>query len=139
MKSTLMILLFVLVGFSAFSQKVKMSDKAKDKYMKEEKTESESVDLNTIEVFQILSAEISPRGEGFLLKLQESTSEIPTRVSTLQFPELKMLTANKYMRESEVDLLNYLSENGWTLITINITNFKGQEVRNYYIKKTITL
>ena len=102
MKKSLVALLLVLTVSPVFSQKVKMSDKAKDKYMKEAEAEAAEEAGNTVEVFQILSAEVSDRGEGLLLTLKEPTSEIPTRVATLQFPELKMLTANKLARSETI-------------------------------------
>ncbi|MEM9050978.1 MAG: hypothetical protein AAGC47_02895 [Bacteroidota bacterium] len=137
MKKSLIVFLLALMASPLFSQKVKMSDKAKEKYMKEEKAELEQEESNSLEVVQILTTEFTGRGEAFSISLQKSTSEIPNRASMLQFPELAKIAQNKFSKNSEVDLLNYLAENGWSLITIDITNFNGQETRKYYIKKSI--
>ncbi|MCH2215821.1 MAG: hypothetical protein MK086_11670 [Flavobacteriales bacterium] len=138
MKRSLIVFLLALAASPLFSQKVKMSDKAKGKYMKEEIAEVEEDESESIQVVQILTAEFTGRGEAFLISLQKPTSEIPNRASMLQFPELRKLAGNKISSNSEVDLLNYLAENGWSLITIEMTNFKGQETRKYYIQKRIT-
>jgi len=139
MKKYFLLLIVLSATTLVQGQKVKMTKDAKKKYMSKEVKEKQEAEENKIAVYAILRSESEPNSDFLSLKLDESTRELATKAATMKFPELEKLTRAKFSAKSEVDLLNYLSEGGWEIVTI--TNERDKKIikRKYYLKKMVSI
>jgi len=122
----------IMCTIPTFAQKVQLSDQAKKKYVR-----SASTATGDLDVYQIVTTNTSLREQTFRVSVEEPSNEIPTRASKMRFSELEALSKSKYSIKSEVDFLNYLSENEWTLLSVEKEMIKDNVVRRFYIKKTV--
>ncbi|MCZ4408625.1 hypothetical protein O3Q51_07390 [Cryomorphaceae bacterium 1068] len=139
MKRSILLTLFMATTVFAFSQKVKMSKDAKEKYVSQEVIAKERADENKMAVYAILRTE-SETGSNFVqIRLDESSKELPTKASTMSFPELEKLTRGKFSDKAEIDLLNYLAEEGWEVVAVENESEKKLVKRKYYLRKMVSL
>lgn len=139
MKHTILLGLFVTASFFGYSQKVKMAKDAKNTYVKEQISEPEKRDETKMTVYTILTAESEPGSEFFMIKLATGTRELETKASAMNFPELERLTRAKLSSKSEIDLLNYVAEQDWEIVTIVNDIDEKMNIRKYYLRKVIYL
>jgi len=125
----------------AYSQKVKMPKEAKEKYVSQEALEKERAEEkeNKMAVYAILRTESEGGSDFMQISLDESTREVATKASTMQFPELLKLTRTKFSVKSEIDLINYLAEREWEIVAIENESDKKMTRRKYYLKKMLSL
>ncbi|MGB6036832.1 MAG: hypothetical protein WBG42_11240 [Cryomorphaceae bacterium] len=140
MKHTILLGLFMAASFFGYSQKVKMSKDARSNYVKEETSEEVKQAEMKMTVYTILTAETEPGSEFFQVKLATSPRELETKASSMKFPELENLTRSKFSSKSEIDLLNYLAELDWEVVSIVYEkDEKKMNIRKYYLRKVISL
>ncbi|HKL39446.1 MAG TPA: hypothetical protein VJ894_02145 [Cryomorphaceae bacterium] len=139
MKQSILLTVFLVVTFYGYSQKVKMSDEARNNYVQGETSEKERAEEKKMVVYAILRAK-SEAGSDFMeLNLEEGSRELSTKASMMKFPELMKVTRLKLSSKSEVDLLNYLAENDWEIVAIENDSEKKEVLRKYYLRKMISL
>lgn len=142
MKQSILLVLFSAITLFTFGQKVKMTKEARKNYVGEAVIENESNEAtaqNKMTVYAILRSESEIGSDYFQLSIDESSREIPTKAASMQFPELSKISRNKFSNKGEVDLLNYLAENGWEVVTIENSTTKRLEIRKFYLRKQINL
>ena len=125
--------------FFGYSQKVKMSKDARGNYVTQETSEEEKPEEMKMTVYAILTAESEPGSEFFQVKLATSPRELETKASSMKFPEFGKLTRSKLSSKSEIDVLNYLAELDWEVVTIANEGDNKMIVRKYYLRKVIIL
>lgn len=139
MKQSILLTLFLAFTFYSYSQKVKMSEEARSNYVDHERVEDERPEEKKMVVYAILRAESEVGSDFMQLNLEEGSREIVTKASMIKFPELVKVTRAKLSLKSEVDLLNYLAENDWEVVTIENESDKKRVLRKYYLRKMIAL
>jgi hypothetical protein len=138
MKQLTLITALLFLGLSAYSQKVKMSEDAKSRYMTKDEQGATAENNDSFEIYQILEAIYADKDGAFQIRLIEPTKELGTRTAEYQFPEFKKLQSMTFSERGEVELLNYLSENGWTVVSVVTDGIKEQYSKKFYIKKAMS-
>lgn len=139
MKHSILLLFFMASTVFAYSQKVKMSKEARGKYVNEEIVKEEPEEKNEMVVYAILRMESEPGSGYYQASIDESGREIPTKAAELNFPELTKLTRTRYSTKAEIDILNYLAQENWEVVTIIDDSDKKATRLKYYLRKTITI
>jgi len=135
MKRSALLSLFLLFVLFGFSQKVKMSNDAKDNYVnKQEQSNQEK----SFFVYRILLMESVPDSDYSQLRFVEGMNELPTKASTMSFPELNRLSRVKLTDNAEIEILNFLGELNWEVVAIEVVEDKNTKTRKYYLKKAIS-
>ncbi len=123
----------------AFSQKVKLSKDAKTKYVSQEVVEKKRAEENKMAVYAILRTEAEIGSDVLQVRLDESGKELPTKASSMNFPELEKLTRGKFSEKAEIDLINYLAEEGWEIVAVENESEKKVSKRKYYLRKMVSI
>jgi hypothetical protein len=131
------LLIFVSIFFfsAGHSQEIELRKDSKSKYIKNsERVVDQS---NGSMVYSILRMELGDEREGLKLSVDKGTGEIPNKYAERVFPELEKLVKSKFSSRSEVDLLNYLSAEGWEIFAVETTAERKISYRKFYIRKRI--
>jgi hypothetical protein len=144
MKKAVLLLIFIATSMVSFSQKVKMTKEAKEKYVSQEASRDSNKEVKRAEenkmlVYAILIAESEVGADFLTFRIQESSRELATKASGMRFDELEKLTRSKFSAKSEVDVLNYLAESGWEIVAIENTTDKKKNQTKYYLKKMVSI
>jgi len=112
-----------------------MSNDAKDNYVnKQEQSNQEK----SFFVYRILLMESVPDSDYSQLRFVEGMNELPTKASTMSFPELNRLSRVKLTDNAEIEILNFLGELNWEVVAIEVVEDKNTKTRKYYLKKAIS-
>jgi len=130
---TTVIALLLVSGASA--QKIKLSKSDKDKYVEQQK-ESDDGD-RTMAVYQVMNLQFGENNDKLSISLDRGSGELPSKSSVMVFPELEKLERLNLTPKAEVDLLNYLAENGWEVIAIETVLDRKTTERRVYLRKYI--
>lgn len=139
MKQSILLVLFLAISVFGYAQKIKLSKESKRNYVSEEVLEKEQSDDNRMVVYAILRAEYESGAESMKLILDQSPREITTKAASMKFPELERLTRSGVTVKGEIDLINYLAENEWDIVSVENQSDKKMVRRKYYLRKMISL
>jgi len=137
MKKSFLMIIFTSVALVTFSQEVRMTKEAKKNYIAKNVSAEEKDEGDKMLIYNIILAESEEGDEFFNLTVEKGNGQISTKASKMNFPEIINLTRMRVPVNSEVDLLNYLAENGWEIVSIENAGEKKSILRKYYIKKVI--
>ncbi len=134
MKKTALLAILMLACSLGYSQKIKMSKEAKKKYVSEESQEKE---IPVIYAYVVLKMEIESGSETMQISIDRGSGELASKGSTVFFPELERLVNLKISNKAEVDVLNFVSESNWDVVSIAYMEDRKKQIRKYYLRKPI--
>ena len=135
MRYLFVVLVGLLMFSGAYAQKIRLSEKNKSKYVTE--SGSPAAADSEMVVYSILRMELGDEKKPMKISFDRSSGELASKYTEFVFPELEKLTRTKFSAKAEIDILNYLSENGWEIFSIETIGENKIPMRKIYMRKSV--
>lgn len=151
MRSIALIILAVGLGLSTYGQEIEMDEKARKKYVRSGETadakegdekskgEAASKEQGTMAYIVLELQRLDAEGP-YRLRIDKGNNSLSSATKSLDIAALERFEKGGMAIESEIDLLNYLSEKGWDVVSIvhkSASAIQRGEVSLIYIRRVM--
>lgn len=143
------IVAFMLITSSAVAQEIQMTQGARKSYVKKEKEPAvldaqqsqNASDTKPIAMaFAALEVKMHDVNGPIGIDLETGSRELNPRTAKVSYEELQKLARNLVPYESHIDVLNYLSDSGWEVISIHVLPYSRENqihTTRIYVRRAV--
>lgn len=148
MKTGTFFIAFMLIGSAVMSQEIQMTQGARKSYVKKEK-EPAVIDARAQDAqktqpiataYAALEVKMHDLNGPVGIDLETGNRELNPRTAKVSYEELQKLARNLVPYESHIDVLNYLSDSGWEVVSIHALPYNREErvhTTRIYVRQSV--